>query len=122
MGSAFDLRQVSRDFQSSGESTMPRGNKAKHASKQKRQADMLEHGYQERSDAEMAAKRRTWATLQKQTEPKPAKSGSEKKMAIPTGHGDRRRDDSGRAEAGRSTSRKAATIRKERAKTGTRSR
>lgn len=42
---------------------MPRGDKSKYASKEKRQAEHIEKGYLERGIPEEEAERRAWATV-----------------------------------------------------------
>ena len=44
---------------------MPRGDKRKYTDKQKRQADHIEEGYEERGVAADEAGRRAWATVNK---------------------------------------------------------
>ncbi len=44
---------------------MPRGDKSKYTDKQKRQADHIEEGYEERGVPENEAERRAWATVNK---------------------------------------------------------
>src|SRR5690606_20895293 len=44
-------------------STMPRGDKSKYTDKQKRQAEKIEEGYEERGVSEKEAERRAWATV-----------------------------------------------------------
>lgn len=44
---------------------MPRGSKAKYSDKQKREAQHIEEGYEERGVSEKEAKRRAWATVNK---------------------------------------------------------
>jgi hypothetical protein len=46
---------------------MPRGSKEKYTEKQKRMAESIEEGYKERGVPEDEAKRRAWATVNKQT-------------------------------------------------------
>jgi len=46
---------------------MPRGSKAKYTDKQKRQAEHIEEGYEKRGASEKEAKRRAWATVNKET-------------------------------------------------------
>lgn len=46
---------------------MPRGDKSKYTDKQKRQAEHIEEGYQERGTAEKEAESRAWATVNKMT-------------------------------------------------------
>jgi plasmid stabilization system protein ParE len=42
---------------------MPRGDKSKYTSKQKRQAEHIAEGYEKRGTSEKEAKRRAWATV-----------------------------------------------------------
>jgi hypothetical protein len=44
---------------------MPRGDKSKYTSKQKRQAEHIEKGYEKRGTSEGEAERRAWATVNK---------------------------------------------------------
>ena len=44
---------------------MPRGDKSKYTDKQKRQAEHIEEGYEERGLPEDEAERRAWATVNK---------------------------------------------------------
>jgi hypothetical protein len=44
---------------------MPRGDKSKYTGKQKRQAEHIEEGYEERGVSEKEAERRAWATVNK---------------------------------------------------------
>jgi plasmid stabilization system protein ParE len=46
---------------------MPRGEKTKYTSKQKRQAEHIEKGYQKRGISTSEAERRAWATVNKST-------------------------------------------------------
>jgi len=46
---------------------MPRGDKSSYTSKQKRQARHIEEGYQRRGTSSGEAKRRAWATVNKET-------------------------------------------------------
>ena len=46
---------------------MPRGSKSKYTSKQKRQAEKVEKGYEKRGVSEGEAERRAWATINKMT-------------------------------------------------------
>jgi plasmid stabilization system protein ParE len=48
-----------------GGELMPRGSKEKYTDKQKRQAEHIEEGYEERGLGEREAKRRAWATVNK---------------------------------------------------------
>ena len=44
---------------------MPRGDKSKYTSKQKRQAEHIEEGYEQRGISREEAERRAWATVNK---------------------------------------------------------
>ncbi len=44
---------------------MPQGDKSKYTGKQKRQAEHIEEGYEERGVSAKEAKRRAWATVNK---------------------------------------------------------
>jgi hypothetical protein len=46
---------------------MPRGDKSKYTSKQKRQAEHIEEGYEKRGTSKNEAERRAWATVNKET-------------------------------------------------------
>ena len=46
---------------------MPRGDKSSYTGKQKRQAEHIEEGYEKRGVPEGEAKRRAWATVNKET-------------------------------------------------------
>lgn len=46
---------------------MPRGDKSKYTEKQKRIAEHIEEGYEDRGVSEREAERRAWATVNKQT-------------------------------------------------------
>ena len=54
---------------------MSRGDKSKYTEKQKRQAEHIEEGYEERGISEPEAERRAWATVNKQD------GGAEKRVA-----------------------------------------
>ena len=45
---------------------MPRGDKSKYTDKQKRKAEHIEEGYQDRGVSKREAERRAWATVNKQ--------------------------------------------------------
>ena len=45
---------------------MPRGDKSAYTDKQKRKAEHIEEGYEERGVSEEEAERRAWATVNKQ--------------------------------------------------------
>ena len=46
---------------------MARGSKAKYTSKQKRKAEHIEEGYEKRGTSAKEAKRRAWATVNKES-------------------------------------------------------
>jgi len=46
---------------------MPRGDKSSYTSKQKRQAEHIEEGYEKRGVSRPEAERRAWATVNKET-------------------------------------------------------
>jgi hypothetical protein len=46
---------------------MPRGDKSKYTDKQKRQAEKIAKGYEERGISKKEAKRRAWATVNEMT-------------------------------------------------------
>src|SRR5271155_1025367 len=50
-----------------GEEIMPRGDKSKYTDKQKRKAEHIEEGYEERGVPAEEAKRRAWATVNKES-------------------------------------------------------
>lgn len=107
---------------------MPRGDKSKYTGKQKRQAEHIEEGYEERGLGEKEAERRAWATVNKMSGggKKAGGSGRGKKTdKAPARKGGR---SGGKAAAKRSaaarsaSARKAAATRKRRAKSGKKSR
>ena len=61
---------------------MPRGDKSKYTDKQKRQAEHIEEGYEERGVPDTEAERRGWATVNKMEHggKKPGGSGRGKKV------------------------------------------
>jgi len=46
---------------------MPRGDKSSYSSKQKRQAEHIEEGYEDRGVSKKEAERRAWATVNKES-------------------------------------------------------
>ncbi|HLM23850.1 MAG TPA: hypothetical protein VK274_02280 [Pyrinomonadaceae bacterium] len=46
---------------------MPRGDKSKHTDKQKRQAEHIEEGYEDRGVSKKEAESRAWATVNKES-------------------------------------------------------
>jgi plasmid stabilization system protein ParE len=59
---------------------MPRGDKSSYTDKQKRKAEHIEKGYEERGVGEKEAERRAWATVNKQDKGG-KKSGSGRKRS-----------------------------------------
>jgi plasmid stabilization system protein ParE len=49
------------------ESAMPRGDKSSYTDKQKRKAEHIEKGYEDRGVSEKEAERRAWATVNKES-------------------------------------------------------
>lgn len=103
---------------------MPRGEKSKYTSKQKRQAARIEEGYEKRGVSEGEAERRAWATVNKMTGGGRRAGGSgrgTKTNKAPARKGGRAGGKAAaeRPAAARSASaRKAAATRKRRAKGG----
>ena len=58
---------------------MPRGDKSSYTGKQKRQAEHIEEGYEDRGVSKKEAQRRAWATVNKET-------GGGKKSGSGRGH------------------------------------
>jgi plasmid stabilization system protein ParE len=106
---------------------MPRGDKSAYSSKQKRQAEHIEKGYERRGVSEGEAERRAWATVNKMTGGG-RKSGSgrgKKTNKAPARKGGRigGKAAAKRSAAARSASaRKAAATRKRRARSRKKSR
>jgi|SRR5678815_1518483 hypothetical protein len=90
---------------------MPRGDKSAYTDKQKRQAEHIEEGYEERGVSEDEAERRAWATVNAMTGGgKKSGSGRGKKVnKEPAIKGGRK---GGKASAKRSKSAKSASARK----------
>src|ERR1051325_11614459 len=101
-------------------STMPRGDKSKYTDKQKRQAEHIEEGYEDRGVSKKEAESRAWATVNSETGGgKKSGSGRGKKVnTAPSRKGGRLggRAAAARPKAERSRSaKKAAATRKRRA-------
>jgi len=60
---------------------MPRGDKSSYSSKQKRQAEHIEEGYEKRGVSKKTAQKRAWATVNKQDGGAKKKSASKKKKS-----------------------------------------
>ena len=80
---------------------MPRGDKGAYSTKQKRQAEHIEEGYERKGTSKKEAERRAWATVNKQTGGG-KKSGSGRKSATS------KRASSKRASTKKSSGRKRA--------------
>jgi plasmid stabilization system protein ParE len=90
---------------------MPRGDKSKYTDKQKRQAEHIEEGYEQRGVPEEEAERRAWATVNKMTGGG-KKSGSGRGKAVnkaPAKKGGRK---GGAAAAQRSPAERSASAKK----------
>jgi hypothetical protein len=100
---------------------MPRGDKSKYTGKQKRQAEHIEEGYEERGVPEEEAERRAWATVNKMTGggKRPGGSGVGKKInkepARKGGHKGGKASAARPASARSRSAQKAARTRKRRA-------
>src|SRR5215470_1543254 len=55
------------DQTSARRDAMPRGDKSSYTNKQKRQAEHIEEGYEQRGVSQREAERRAWATVNKET-------------------------------------------------------
>jgi hypothetical protein len=91
---------------------MPRGDKSKYTSKQKRKAEHIEEGYRERGVSEEEAERRAWATVNAidRGGKKPGGSGRGKKTnKEPSRKGGEK---GGRAAAARSKAARSASAKK----------
>jgi plasmid stabilization system protein ParE len=90
--------------------TMPRGDKSKYTSKQKRQAEHIEEGYEKKGVSKKTAEARAWATVNKSTKGgKKSGSGRGKKVdKSPAKKGGRK----GGAASKKKTSKKKATKKK----------
>ena len=90
---------------------MPRGDKSAYTGKQKRQAEHIEEGYEERGVPEKEAERRAWATVNKQTGGG-KKSGSGRGKATTTASaraGGKKGGSAQRSSSTRSTARKTSS-------------
>jgi len=90
---------------------MARGSKTKYSSKQKRQAKHIAEGYQHRGTSASEAKRRAWATVNKETHGgKKSGSGRGRKEDTPPSHKGGHKG--GQASASRSSAERSASARK----------
>ena len=97
---------------------MPRGDKSSYTGKQKRQAEHIEEGYEKRGVSAPEAKRRAWATVNKETGGgKKSGSGRGKPKSIASSTKGGKKGGSSQSKAKRSQAgKKAARTRKSRAK------
>src|SRR6059058_1227345 len=90
---------------------MPRGDKSKYSSKQKRKAEHIEEGYEKRGTSSGEAKRRAWATVNKESGGgKKSGSGRGKKESHASSRKGGRKG--GRASAHRSAAARSASAKK----------
>ena len=90
---------------------MPRGDKSTYTEKQKRQAEHIEEGYEQRGVPEDEAERRAWATVNKMTGGG-KKSGSGRGHKINTAPAKKGGHKGGAASAARSFAERSASARK----------
>ncbi|HEY7115268.1 MAG TPA: hypothetical protein VH475_01710 [Tepidisphaeraceae bacterium] len=91
---------------------MPRGDKSKYSSKQKRQAEHIEEGYEKRGVSDKEAERRAWATVNKETHGGKKRGGGgygKSEDHSPSRKGGHK---GGRASASRSKAERSASARK----------
>lgn len=90
---------------------MPRGDKSKYTDKQKRQAEHIEEGYEQRGVSENEAERRAWTTVNKM-EHGGKKSGSGRGKAINKAPAKKGGKLGGQASAARSKAARSASAKK----------
>jgi plasmid stabilization system protein ParE len=90
---------------------MPRGDKSKYTGKQKRQAEHIEKGYENRGIPENEAERRAWATVNKMTGGG-KKSGSGRGKATNKGPAKKGGKKGGAASAARPAAARSASAKK----------
>ncbi|HEY0887458.1 MAG TPA: plasmid stabilization protein [Ramlibacter sp.] len=90
---------------------MPRGDKSSYTDKQKRQAEHIEEGYEQRGVGHEEAERRAWATVNKETGGG-KKSGSGRGKAMDTSPSKKGGKAGGRASASRSAEERSASAKK----------
>ena len=90
---------------------MPRGEKSSYTDKQKRQAEHIEEGYEERGVSEKEAERRAWATVNKTTGGG-KKSGSGRGKAMNTAPSHKGGKKGGEASAARPAAARSASAKK----------
>ena len=90
---------------------MPRGDKSAYSDKQKRKAEHIEEGYEDRGVGKEEAERRAWATVNKETGGG-KKSGSGRGKAMDTGPSKKGGKLGGKASAARSREERSASAKK----------
>jgi plasmid stabilization system protein ParE len=90
---------------------MPRGDKSKYTDKQRRQAEHIEEGYEERGVPKEEAERRAWATVNKMTGGG-KKSGSGRGRSINKTPARKGGQKGGKASAARSFAERSASAKK----------
>jgi plasmid stabilization system protein ParE len=90
---------------------MPRGDKSSYTSKQKRQAEHIEEGYEHRGVGKQESERRAWATVNKETGGG-KKSGSGRGKASDTGPSKKGGEKGGHASASRTAAERSASAKK----------
>ena len=90
---------------------MPRGDKSAYTDKQKRKAEHIEEGYENRGVSEKEAERRAWATVNKETGGG-KKSGSGRGKAVDKSPSRKGGQAGGRASASRSAEERSASAKK----------
>ena len=90
---------------------MARGDKSKYSDKQKRQAEHIEEGYESRGTPKSEAKRRAWATVNKETGGG-KKSGSGRGKAMNTAPSHKGGKKGGEASASRPAAARSASAKK----------
>jgi|SRR5690349_14180121 len=91
---------------------MPRGDKSKYTGKQKRQAEHIEEGYEERGVPEKEAERRAWATVNKMTGGGKKEGGSGRGKPMNKAPARKGGHKGGAASAARSAAERSASARK----------
>jgi plasmid stabilization system protein ParE len=90
---------------------MPRGDKSSYTSKQKRQAEHIEEGYEKRGVGAKEAEHRAWATVNKETGGG-KKSGSGRGHKTDTSSSKKGGEKGGHASASRSAAERSASAKK----------
>jgi hypothetical protein len=91
---------------------MPRGDKSKYTDKQKRQAEHVEEGYEQRGVPEKEAERRAWATVNKMTHGGKKPGGSGRGRTMDKGPAKKGGHKGGQAAAHRTAAERSASAKK----------